>query len=140
MAGAEHAVEQRLGDIGRHLGVAFQLQDDLLSAFDATAAHGKDLFSDFREGKETALIACARLTSEWPHVERLLQAGDLSASAGRALQRLLESCGARAAVEAIVQDQLDIARGLLVADATSIPPAAADFLLDVMEQLRGRRA
>lgn len=140
VAGAEHAVEQRLGDIGRHLGVAFQLQDDLLSAFDATAAHGKDLFSDFREGKETALIACARLTSEWPHVERLLQAGDLSASAGRALQRLLESCGARAAVEAIVQDQLDIARGLLVADATSIPPAAADFLLDVMEQLRGRRA
>ena len=72
LAGAPGGVERRLGRIGRHLGLAFQLQDDLLCAFGDPELHGKDRYSDLREGKQTAIIAAARATPEWPRVEALL--------------------------------------------------------------------
>lgn len=139
-AGAGEQAEQRLGEIGQHLGIAFQLQDDLLSAFEHSETHGKDQFSDFREGKETALIACARLTNEWPLIDQLLREDDFSPETGRAIQQLLHSCGARDVIEAMVNDQLEIADHLLEDTDGIMTPEVCQFLRDLMSRMVGRRS
>ncbi len=52
IAGADAAVVQALRDYGDALGVAFQIVDDLLD-YEGTAATGKAVGDDFREGKLT---------------------------------------------------------------------------------------
>ena len=140
IAGAPAEAELRLGSIGTHLGIAFQLQDDLLSAFEPSQIHGKDPFSDFREGKETALIAYARMTNEWGAIERILGAADFTVDSGRTLQHLLESSGARGAVETMISDHLQLATGLLVAEDRVLPPETCQFLLALMSRLEGRHS
>ena len=47
------AVQQRLHDYGHHLGIAFQLIDDLLDYIADPAVSGKNLGTDLAEGKPT---------------------------------------------------------------------------------------
>ena len=68
---AAPAVEA-LGRCGRHLGVAYQLQDDLLDLVGDPAATGKALGTDLREGKLTLPLALA-LERE-PRLKELLAA------------------------------------------------------------------
>ena len=62
IAGAPEAQVDALRTYGRELGMAFQIVDDLLDYGGASAALGKDVGDDFREGKITlpVLIAVAR--------------------------------------------------------------------------------
>lgn len=138
LMGADARLEQQLGAIGRHLGVAFQLQDDLLSAFGESNEHGKDPFSDFREGKETAIIAYARMTSAWPNIEPLLGADGFSDEHGPVVQQLLAECGAEHFIRSMAQDQLRAALEILSADDSVIPPAACRFILQLVDSLDGR--
>ena len=46
-------------ELGRHAGVAFQLQDDLLNLVGDAAAQGKDFRSDITEGKRTLAVVWA---------------------------------------------------------------------------------
>lgn len=55
----EHVVAQ-LEIFGKSLGIAFQLQDDVLSVFGDEAITGKLSDSDIREGKQTLLVNYAR--------------------------------------------------------------------------------
>jgi len=56
--GSEMQIEA-LRTVGLSVGVAFQLKDDLLNIESDTIITGKDAFSDFAEGKRTALVAHA---------------------------------------------------------------------------------
>jgi octaprenyl-diphosphate synthase len=57
LAGASSAEQASLGEFGEHLGIAFQLVDDVL---DYTGAEtGKTLFQDLREGKVTLPLVLA---------------------------------------------------------------------------------
>jgi geranylgeranyl diphosphate synthase type II len=90
--------------LGRDLGVAFQLRDDLDGVFGDPARTGKSNSSDLREGKCTPLVALARGTWAWDELSAVL--GDPGAGEpelGRA-RELLEACGARAAVELLAAD------------------------------------
>lgn len=138
VAGADIRLEQQLGAIGRHLGVAFQLQDDLLSAFGRSEAHGKDHWSDFREGKETSLIAYARMTNAWPNIEPLLGAADFSDKTGEMIHTLLIKCGAKQFIESMVQDQIRTALDILSREDTLVPAKASRFVLSLVESLEGR--
>jgi geranylgeranyl diphosphate synthase type I len=62
LAGASAAQLEALERFGAPLGLAFQLRDDLLSAFGAQDAVGKPVGNDLRAGKHTALVAEARST------------------------------------------------------------------------------
>lgn len=55
LAGREDALPL-LEDVGKHLGILFQLQDDLLGIFGDEASLGKPIGSDIREGKKTPLV------------------------------------------------------------------------------------
>ena len=138
LAGASIEVEEALGQVGRHLGVAFQLQDDLLSAFGSAREHGKDPFSDFREGKETALIAYARMTSFWPSIEPLLGAPGFTEEHGLAIRRMLTDCGAEAFIRSMVEDQIRTALEGLSRDDGVVPIATVQWITGVVDSLEGR--
>ncbi len=56
-AGADRSEIKKLEDIGRNLGIAFQIRDDILDIFGENI--GKDSASDIREGKVNLLTAYA---------------------------------------------------------------------------------
>lgn len=55
-AGAADADVQRLYHFGRNIGIAFQIQDDLLDAFGEKAEVGKQIGGDILQNKKTWLI------------------------------------------------------------------------------------
>jgi len=53
LAGADEPARRRLSDYGRHLGLAFQIIDDLLDCTQTTETLGKQSGSDAAVGKQT---------------------------------------------------------------------------------------
>jgi geranylgeranyl diphosphate synthase, type II len=142
LAGASPRTERTLTTVGRHIGLAYQLQDDLLCVFGDHRAHGKDAFSDLREGKETAIIAYARSTPTWPRIERRFGAADLTRQEAEEIRDLLRECGAESFAVDLIGDQLDTVHTLL-ADAElsgDIGTDAAGTILRTVTRLEGRRA
>lgn len=56
LCGASPAQVESLAELGRALGVAFQLRDDLIGAFGDSSVTGKPTGSDLRGGKRTFLV------------------------------------------------------------------------------------
>jgi geranylgeranyl diphosphate synthase, type I len=136
LAGADATLIDGLRAVGDPLGRAFQVRDDLLGVFGASARTGKSTASDLAEGKRTLLIAEAmgRLDAAG-RAELTAGLGDpeLDASTADRLRALLEVSGARQATEAYVDASIDDARtaiaGLGVDTATrAVLLAVADYL------------
>lgn len=142
LAGSPAVAEDQLAAIGRHLGLAYQLQDDLLSVFGDPSAHGKDPFSDLREGKETAIIAYARMTGHWPSIELRFGSMDLSAADGADIRDRLRECGAEDFVRGLVQEQLGAVSTVLgEAEAGgTISASAGRTILALTTRIEGRSA
>lgn len=140
LAGSSPVVRNRLGEIGRHLGLGFQLHDDLLSAFGDPKAHGKDPYSDLREGKQTAIIAAARTTPAWPRLEALLGKAIFSGAEAARASDLLVECGAQGQVVALVDRELCSAATLIDAPGSELPDAVRRVLHELIDRLRGRQS
>ncbi len=139
LAGTASRAEGAIGDIGRHLGVAFQLQDDLLSTFGDHREHGKDAFSDLREGKETAIISYARMTSAWPSIEPNFGNPEMSDRDARHIQRLLTECGAEPFIHSLIDDQLRACFTVMASPDSRIPAELAQLVSTLTASLDGRR-
>jgi len=63
VAGAPHDVEHRLVPFFRRLGLAFQIQDDLLNLERGRDGYGKELAGDLWEGKRTLMLLHALRTA-----------------------------------------------------------------------------
>jgi geranylgeranyl diphosphate synthase, type I len=59
LGGAKKEMIQHLQSFGNALGIAFQIQDDILGIFGTEATIGKSVVSDITEGKNTLIIAYA---------------------------------------------------------------------------------
>jgi geranylgeranyl diphosphate synthase type II len=135
-AGAPDAERERLGQVGEHLGLAFQLRDDLLDAFGDPDRVGKQVGGDLRAGKKTWLLirgletlACARaLRTELakPPAERDVPA----------MITALERAGVRAEAEAEVERLDTIA--LRELDALQVPEERKVALRELAALLKGR--
>ena len=111
------------------VGVAFQLRDDLLGALGDEAATGKPVGNDFREGKQTFLVATARELADDAQrdvLDLLVGRPDLDDAGVVAVQELLHATGAVAACEAriaaLVADgvaALDRSPGLCAGDSAA---------------------
>lgn len=71
MAGAEERETQCLGQFGLNLGIAFQIQDDLLDYTSTSEAFGKPVGKDLREGKVTLPLILALRGMERREVSEL---------------------------------------------------------------------
>lgn len=107
LAGADENTQTALDAFSRPLGIAFQLQDDLLGVFGDPALTGKPAGDDLREGKRTELVAIALQHLDDVGAARLNSAlGDpeLGDDDVAELQQLLTESGARAAISAEVEE------------------------------------
>lgn len=138
LTGAPGEVEDAISEVARQLGSAFQFQDDLLSTFGEIAEHGKDAFSDLREGKETAIIAFARTTDQWKKIEPHFGDPQLNATGAMTIRKHLTDCGAESFVRSLVADQLHGARSILSAPDSPLPPELVTFLMRTMNKLEER--
>ncbi|WP_121254907.1 polyprenyl synthetase family protein [Nocardioides ferulae] len=109
LAGADESVVASLGLVGRQLGLAFQLYDDLLGTFGDPARTGKSAGGDLREGKQTPLVVHARTSDHWPEIAAHLGDPDLTEEQAAAVRETLEASGSRAFVQALAAGYLQAA-------------------------------
>jgi octaprenyl-diphosphate synthase len=125
-----------LGDFGRHLGLAFQIVDDLLDLTGDPAVTGKALFTDLREGKMTypLLVALERDEELRAHVERVLDHAKLgqepSLDLCRVVQRRLHESGAVAESQTLAAAEIGRARACLAA----LPASEATRALELVAE------
>jgi geranylgeranyl pyrophosphate synthase len=111
LAGASHDEQQKLRLVGREIGVAFQLVDDVLGVFGDTERTGKSVDTDIYEQKRTVLVQQA-MSMASPEQQRRLQAlyrfgYSMSATEVQEVKSILETTGARAAVQVQAQQHID---------------------------------
>jgi geranylgeranyl diphosphate synthase type II len=112
LAGAGERVVDGLGAVGRDMGVAFQLADDLVGVFGDPAVTGKSTTSDLRTRKQTPLLVHARSTPEWTRI-RPYVGRDLTDAELVEVRRLLTTSGSRRFVEDLAESRLSTARAVL---------------------------
>lgn len=93
LAGAPRSVVEKVGDVGRSLGIAFQMRDDLFGTFAAADVVGKDPDGDLREGKRTVLVVHAATTSHWPRIAAHLGDPELTSVDADEVRRALVDAG-----------------------------------------------
>ncbi len=102
LGGASAALLSALDRFAEPAGIAFQLNDDLLSVFGDPKKTGKPFASDIREGKRTELVNVALQKARGADHRTLERELGNRKSSEKALRRavdVLETTGARAAVE-----------------------------------------
>lgn len=134
LAGADDSSDQRLEALARHLGIAFQLADDLIGAFGTWRQAGRDAGADLREGKRTPLVAIARETSAWPTVSTALALAPTGPVAIAHAQRELERSGAREQAAELLRDHLGRAR--MIAD--TLPSGIVVLIDEVAAEIESR--
>ncbi len=137
MASEDPAVVVAYRRLGRDLGMAFQIADDLKGSFWASADSGKSAAGDIRKRKKTFPVVWAMQNAAAGEVERLVEIyqsvmhttdgsvsrdGDalLSDELVREVLEILERSGARAATEQEARRYRDLALG----EARSLPVPA----------------
>lgn len=138
LAGSPPPLADRLGDIGRSLGVVFQMRDDLLGVFGHTEETGKSASNDLREGKQTLLVAAARGTAGWQQVEHLFGQPGLTDDEAARLRAALETCGARQRAEQQLHDERDTALALV--EGAGLPSGLAHLLAREADRAAERRS
>ena len=130
LAGAPDAVVDAVGEFGREVGVAYQVVDDLLGVFGLEADTGKTTLGDLREGKRTVIVAHAATTEEWFSIRPFIGKADLTEAEAEHVRARLESCGARAFAESLVEQHAR--RALAVLDGPAVGDALREALTPVV--------
>jgi geranylgeranyl diphosphate synthase type II len=140
LAHAPRAVSIHLDRFGSSLGVAYQLVDDELGVFGATAATGKSTVSDLRAGKRTELLRMAYLlTDDAGRAVLDRNVGDpaLDDDGAQDVRRVMLECGARDRVRSIAAGAARAARSTA---AEHLPGALADYLVTIVDEIIERTA
>ena len=136
LAGASSETIATLRNFAVPLGNAFQLRDDVLGVFGDPAVTGKPVGDDLVEGKRTVLIALAMQHLDDDSRNELnssLGSDSLSGEQIARIQALLESTGARAAVEAMIEDEFTTALSAL--ESSSLGTGAQAALRELAERV-----
>lgn len=138
VAGASEEGSERIGAFGEHLGLAFQLRDDLLDAFGDPAITGKQQGGDLRAGKKTFLLIRG-LELSGAQGRRELQEELARPAEQRDVRRMLavlEELGVRTEAERTVQQEEGLAMNAI--DKVSAPAARKEPLRQLATLLMGR--
>jgi geranylgeranyl diphosphate synthase type I len=139
LAGAKPSTLKALDAYAAPVGIAFQLADDLLSAFGDPSVTGKALGNDLRAGKRTPLVLAA-LERARGRDRSLLRAAFGNARASQAQVKkaleVLEQSGARKRTEARIEELLTAGLGAL---RTGVSRQARELLEGAALALTSRR-
>ncbi len=138
LAGAPELAEP-LQRHGLPVGLAFQLQDDMLGAFGDPAATGKPVGDDLREGKPTLLLAVARDAANAAQLQLLDAVGsELDDEAVAQVQQVLVDTGAADQVNDEISKLLQQALDAL--EALPEVPAVKETLAATAQFIAKRQA
>ncbi len=141
-AGAPEAQVDLLYAFGLHLGLSFQMQDDLLDGYGDTAVFGKKTGQDIRDNKISYLPLTALTLADEPQREELLSlfatkdTPDEEAKVRRVMA-LYDAVGLRPVVEQNIAREFQSARQAL--DRIAADEALKAPLRELMETLDGRK-
>lgn len=123
LAGADAQIQMELRHIGKCVGIAFQLADDLLGVFGASQQTGKTTLGDLREGKRTYLLQrTLHLASptEVARLHKIIGRADITEAQADMARAIMVACGAKAEVEQLMTDYVSSAEvavnGLAITD------------------------
>ena len=127
LAGAQRQAVVALDRAGCHLGVAFQIVDDLLGIWGDPSITGKPVHSDLRQGKKTfPVLAALNAPGRSALAELLASRTALDDAAVRRAAVLVEQAGGRTAALREARRHLAAADALL-ADAALAPRPVEDL-------------
>ncbi|WP_372697454.1 polyprenyl synthetase family protein [Arthrobacter sp. JSM 101049] len=126
LAGTPERTAERMGSIGRTLGIAYQVIDDVLGTFGDPAQTGKSIESDLRADKKTILGAFAAHDAAYVAAHSAYHRGEVGIEDVRAA---LKTAGAEDAARRLAHRLVRHA----LAEATDLAPETtlADDLADV---------
>ncbi|KJS29121.1 MAG: polyprenyl synthetase [Desulfatitalea sp. BRH_c12] len=133
IAGALPDTVAALDDFGHHLGLAFQMADDLLDYTQDTAVLGKNAGADLREGKLTlpvirTLQQVDAQDKAW--IASIIQSASFTPSDVDRLIALMETCGGIAYTRDLAAAHIQSAKKALAAFS---PTAERAILMDVVD-------
>jgi octaprenyl-diphosphate synthase len=131
LAGAGAEVQRRMADYGRHLGIAFQLVDDVLDYSSTNEVLGKNVGDDLAEGKPTLpLIQAMRqgTPEQADLIREVIEKGDTSRI--EAVMKVIESTKAITYTARLARGEAEKAKQVLGALA---PSAYCGALLDLAD-------
>jgi geranylgeranyl diphosphate synthase type I len=134
IGGADAKTARAFAEFGRWLGIAFQLQDDVLGIWGDPALTGKQ-DSDLANGKKTLPVLYAAERDARLH-ERYLRAGGLTDAEVQAVRQMIEAAGGKAHAEQAAEDAC--AGALSALDSTGLDNPACRALRDLAQGLLGR--
>ncbi|MHA5052414.1 polyprenyl synthetase family protein [Streptomyces sp. SD15] len=137
LAGASGETVTALDRAGRHLGVAFQIADDLLAIWGDPAVTGKPVHGDLRQGKKTLpVLAALAAPGNRALAELLASAAVLDDIAVRRAVTLVERAGGRSAALREARRHLGAGDALLA--SASLAPRPAGELRTLLSSLAHR--
>lgn len=144
LGGLPEAQVEALGLIGTHIGVAFQLIDDLLDVEGDAAEMGKVPLIDLKEGKLTwpLIIAVEERPALLTQIRAVMKAlneapeGESTMRSLRALVQDLKETSALSATRQEAERHLDAARAALLTLPESASRAALETVLDTITARR----
>jgi geranylgeranyl diphosphate synthase type I len=128
---------------GEHLGMAFQIQDDILGAWGDEQVTGKSAANDIRDKKKTLPVVYVlnhpdERASAWQLIDLYTMEGPLPQDAIETVLALLERAGARRYAEEAAHKYYQLALESL--KQTGIENAAQEQLRKLADSLLGRSA
>ncbi len=140
LAGASREMERALSDYGYHLGLAFQMADDLLDYTQDTQTLGKQVGADLREGKLTLPVIHALTQASADDRARMIdmiRQPDFSTDDFQSLVNMLHDNNGIAYTKACANRHVSLAKQSL---AVFEPSRSRDILSDIADFSLARQA
>lgn len=139
-AGANPADADKLYEMGIHMGIAFQLQDDLLDVYGDTATFGKNIGGDITTNKKTYLLIQALKQSDAETHAELIRWISTESPYPEVKIAAVTAIYDKTGVKDICREEMErhYRKALECLDAVSQPAARKEALLLIASQLMNR--
>jgi geranylgeranyl diphosphate synthase type II len=140
IAGADEAQQKALYQYGLHIGLAFQIQDDILDVYGDPKTFGKAIGGDICANKKTLLLLTALETADAVSKAELLQwllVSDRNEKKIAGVTEIYNRLGVREAAETVMEEHTAVALEQL----DKLPQnAACEQLRELAEKLVTRKS